>query len=109
MLEEPLTSRRLPEGSKVKVAVESTAAAPADQIEILLNVMAAKKVFGEEGLGMKERMKFPFGDVLVVSPTEMEAPGKMSAAKIPASREDRRRYVNGVFIFLVGLQKYEVK
>lgn len=63
--------------------------------------MAAKKVFGEEGLEIKERVKVLLGEVhvLVVSPAEMEAPGRISAARIPARSEDKRRYVNGVFMF----------
>lgn len=59
----------------------------------------------EAGLAMKERVKVLLGEVhvLVVSPAEMESPGRMSAAKIPARNEARRRYVNGVLIILVGL------
>lgn len=38
----------------------------------------------------------------MVFPAEMEALGRMSAARIPARNEDRRRYVNGVFIIFVG-------
>lgn len=70
--------------------------------------MAAKKVFGEEGLEIKERVKVLLGEVhvLVVSPAEMDAPGRMSAAKIPARYEERRRYVNGVFIIFVGFLKF---
>lgn len=69
--------------------------------------MAAKKVFGEEGLGTKARLKVLLGEVhfWVVSLAEMDAPGNMSAAKIPARNEDRRRHVNGVFIILVDFKK----
>lgn len=53
---EPLTRRRLPSARKLRLAEESTAAAPAVQMVIVLKVMAAKKVLGESWLGMKERV-----------------------------------------------------